>query len=192
MTSEIALTSDLAAYLNTASRHAKGWDILQFRTEVPDENQSGRSIDLVPSPCAETIWVDNRSFSYFEILLPIECKRFPIPKKRDRDPREYVISEYSTTGGIQRFKSGHHGSGHVLGAMIGYIQEENAATWFERVSGWINELAEAGKAGWSLNDLLELASATSETNITTYRSTHTRQKKLPEIELLHLWIQMNQ
>ena len=50
-TSETDLTSQLCGYLNTAARFSSGWDILQFRIEEPDEQQKGRKIDLVASPC---------------------------------------------------------------------------------------------------------------------------------------------
>ena len=41
-TSETVLTTQLCAHLNSASRHAPGWDILQFRVEEPDEQKRGR------------------------------------------------------------------------------------------------------------------------------------------------------
>jgi hypothetical protein len=113
-TSETVLTSQLCAQLNSASRHSAGWDILQFRIEEPDEQNKGRRIDLVPAPCAATIWIEGRRHADFDALLPIECKRLPTPKDKDRDEREYVISRYSSTGGIQRFKTGHHGCAHTL------------------------------------------------------------------------------
>jgi hypothetical protein len=42
----------------------------------------------------------------FDPIMPIECKRLPTPKAKDRDEREYVITEGATAGGIQRFKLG--------------------------------------------------------------------------------------
>lgn len=190
-TAENELTSDLAAYLNTASRRSKGWDNLQFRTEVPDKYRKGRTIDLAPSPCAETVWVNGRSYTYSDVLLPIECKRLPTPRPNNRDEREYVISSMSSTGGIQRFKAGFHGGAHLLGAMIGYIQEENASVWFDRISGWIEGLIAAREAGWTMDDLIYLDSPTNDADVTIYRSRHTRQNPLPDIELLHLWVNMD-
>jgi hypothetical protein len=117
-TSETILTSQLCAHLNSAARNSHGWDILQFRIEEPDEQQRGRKIDLVPAPCGAIVWIEGRGYTDFEFLLPIECKRLPTPRGQDRDEREYVFSQYTSTGGIQRFKAGHHGASHSLGAMI--------------------------------------------------------------------------
>jgi hypothetical protein len=184
---EANLTSDLAAYLNQVARHSRGLDILQFRTEVPDEKCGGRAIDLAPGTC-EVVWVNGRRYTYSDILMPIECKRFPIPKRTGRDQREYVVSSSTTTGGIQRFKAGYHGSDHVIGGMIGYIQSDSASEWFERVSNWIEDLSASGEPGWSSDDLLH--SVREESGVYRYRSQHKREKSLPNIELQHLWINM--
>jgi hypothetical protein len=190
-TSETILTSQLCAHLNSASRHSAGWDILQFRIEEPDEHNKGRKIDLVPAPCAATVWIEGRRYSDFDALLPIECKRLPTPKDKDRDEREYVISRHTSTGGIQRFKAGHHGTAHMLGAMIAYVQQETAAIWHTRVAGWIGGLVESHAFGWSAKDQLHLVQGAGATGLTVLRSSHTREMGLPEIELRHLWLQMN-
>lgn len=188
-TAETALTSNLAAYMNNVARHSQGLDILQFRTEVPDEICKGRAIDLAPAPCGTIVWVNGRRYTYSDILMPIECKRFPIPMDKGRDKREYVVSALKTTGGIQRFKAGHHGGAHLIGAMIGYIQAESAPVWFERVSNWIEDLSKSGEPGWSRNDLLY--SEREGSGVHKYRSLHNRENSLPDIELQHLWINMN-
>ncbi len=187
-TAETVLTSDLAAYLSHVARHSQGMDILQFRTEIPDERCKGRSIDLAPGPCGAVLLVNGRRYTYSDILMPIECKRFPIPKGKDRDEREYVISSLSSTGGIQRFKAGHHGGAHLVGAMIAYVQADSSSAWFERVSTWIEDLATAGETGWSRDDLLYSEREGSAVHF--YRSLHTRQASLPDIELNHLWLDM--
>jgi hypothetical protein len=130
-TSETILTSQLCAHLNSAARRAAGWDILQFRVEEPDEKRKGRKIDLVPSPCGAAICVEGRRHTDFDSLMPIECKRLPIPKGEDRDEREYVFSSSSSTGGIQRFKAGHHGAAHTFGAMI-WLYSERDDRFLER------------------------------------------------------------
>ena len=53
---------------------------------------------------------------------------------------KYLFSKFGSTGGIQRFKAGHHGSGHRLGAMIGCIAQETGDHLLSRVAGWIDEL----------------------------------------------------
>jgi len=139
--SEAFLTDRLRSHLNSATHHSDGFDVLQFGTEVPDELMKGRAIDLVGRPCAAIIVIEGRAYTDFETLLPVECKRLPTPPGRDRDKREYVYSAHSSTGGIQRFKAGHHGGKHNLGAMIAYVQEGEIAVWQERISTWIQEVA---------------------------------------------------
>jgi hypothetical protein len=190
-TAETILTSQLCSHLNSAARHSRGWDILQFKVEDPDEQHKGRKIDLVASPCGPAVWIEGRRHADFDSLMPIECKRLPTPADKKRDEREYVISRYSSTGGIQRFKEGDHGANHRLGAMIGYIQEETAAFWDARVTGWIRDLVAAAQAGWTVNDLLVAEQTDAALRLAVFRSAHDRQNGLPEIELRHFWISMN-
>ena len=189
-TSETALTAQLCGHLNSAARHSPGWDFVQFRMEEPDEENEGRKLDLAPSPCATTVWIEGRRHTDFDPLFPIECKRLPTPRSNARDEREYVISRYSSTGGIQRFKAAHHGSAHRLGVMIGYLQEETGEVWSERIAGWISELAKSMEAGWTVKDLIYLERHVESLGLTVLRSSHARQKNLPEIELRHLWLVM--
>ena len=85
---------------------APGWDVLQFRTEIRDQNEGHRRIDLAPKPSGGVIFIDGRRHTQYDALMPIECKRLPTPKDKDRDEREYVFSRFSSAGGIQRFKAG--------------------------------------------------------------------------------------
>lgn len=189
--SETSLSSQLCAHLNSSARHSRGWDILQFRTEVPDEQAKGRKIDLVPSPSDTIVWVEGRRHVDFDSLLPIECKRLPTPKDKDRDEREYVFNRHASTGGIQRFKAGHHGASHKLGAMIAYVQQETCMFWITRIADWINDLIASDQEGWTAKDLLHILHDDTARRVAILSSTHTRAKGLPEIELRHLWIQMN-
>jgi hypothetical protein len=189
-TSETILTSQLCAHLNSAARHSAGWDVLQFRVEEADEQYRGRKIDLIAAPCGATIFIEGRKHIDFESLMPIECKRLPTPEGKDRDEREYVISRHSSTGGIQRFKAGHHGAAHTLGAMIGFVQEETMAFWDERVNAWIKGLS-GTQPGWTMKDLLRIEQNDISLRLAIFRSSHTRQNGLSEMELRHLWVEMN-
>ncbi|MES2356408.1 MAG: hypothetical protein V4568_18805 [Pseudomonadota bacterium] len=189
-TAEAALTAQLCAHLTSAARLSSGWDNLLFRTEIPDEQCKGRKIDLAPSPCAATFWVDGRRSIDFDTLLPIECKRLPTPKDKVRDEWEYVINRNASTGGIQRFKAGYHGGAHNLGAMIAYVQEEGATTWYSRVTAWIKELVDSGHAGWTMKDLIRLEMHMEDKGVSIYSSSHARDNELPNIELRHLWVVM--
>lgn len=190
-TAETSLTSQLCAHLNSAARHSEGWDILQFRVEEPDEQRSGRKLDLVAAPCGAAVWIEGRRHADFNPLLPIECKRLPTPADVKRDEREYVIHRRASTGGIQRFKAGLHGAAHTFGAMIAYVQRETAAFWDARVREWIQDLVDSGQPGWTAGDFLQLQDDDSARRVAVLRSSHTRDSGLPDIELRHLWLQMN-
>lgn len=188
--SETVLTSHLCAHLNSAAR-LSGWDFLQFQTEVPDETSKGRAIDLTPMPCASVIYIEGRRHADFEPIFPIECKRLPTPKGKGRDEQEYVINRHKSTGGIQRFKAGHHGAAHTFGAMIAYVQEQTALIWDKRVAKWIKGLVKAKQPNWTKNDLLSLEINDKTQRIAVLRSSHTRDNGLQDIELYHLWLKMN-
>ena len=62
----------------------------------------------------------------------------PTPSGKDRDEREYVISRYSSTGGVSRFKEGHHGQEHNRAAMIAYIQDDDIPHWLGKIDSAID------------------------------------------------------
>lgn len=190
-TSETVLTSQLCAHLIGAARHSDGWDILHFRVEETDEQKRNRTIDLVAAPCGVTIWIGGRRHTEFDILLPIECKRLPTPEGKRRDEREYVFSQHASAGGIQRFKDGHHGGAHSLAGMIGYLQEDTAKHWHERINGWITDLSDRAEPGWTAADHLRIESDDKTRRLAVLRSRHERAGPLPAIELRHLWLEMN-
>lgn len=185
---ENALTEYLCDHLNSAARLSDGWDVVQFRNEAIDEIHKDRKVDIAPKPCGATIYIDGRRQTQYYPLLPIECKRLPTPKGSKRDEREYVFNQYASTGGIQRFKAGHHGANHTLGAMIGYMQEETTAFWDARVAQWIRDLVTNGERGWSNDDLLVFENDSGI--VATLKSSHSREG-LQNIELSHLWVNMN-
>lgn len=190
-TAETVLTSQLCAHLNSAARHSDGWDILQFRVEETDEQEKGRKIDLVSAPCGATVWIEGRRHADFDTLMPIECKRLPTPKGKKRDEREYVFNQHASTGGIQRFKQGHHGEAHSLAGMIAYMQENTAKHWHECVTRWIDELSDRAEPGWTAEDHLQMESDDEGLGLAVLRSCHERAGTRPAIELRHLWLQMN-
>lgn len=188
-TAENKLTHQLCNHLGSVSRHSNDWHSLQFRTEVPDEAAANRSVDLVPFPSETVIWIDGIRHSIFDPILPIECKRLPTPKGTDRDEREYLFSQFKTTGGVQRFKAGHHGSTHNFGAMIGYVQAEDIPVWLSRVNGWVAGLVTAGESGWSADDALTLDNHDQPARVAMLQSRHARVTG-SDVELRHLWIEM--
>lgn len=189
VTAETRLTSQLVAHLNSATRHA-GWDWLQFRPEEPDTSEGGRLIDMIAAPRGCDVEVEGRRYSDFDTLFPIECKRLPTPRSKTRDKREYVASEKSSTGGIQRFKAGHHGADFGMGAIIGYVQAETTPIWYKRIDRWIGGRARRKIPNWTNEDRPGEASHDRAARTAKVRSLHTRERGLPHIALYHLWIEM--
>lgn len=187
---ETTLTDQLCSHLNSAARRST-WDFLQFRTETGDEAKRQRKIDLTPQPCDATVWIEGRAHTHYDAILPIECKRLPTPKDKDRDPREYVFTSHGSTGGMQRFKAGHHGSAHVFAGMIGYLQEGDSAVWHRKLNSWIGALAKGGEAGWCDEDKLAALSRDIALRTASCCSKHARPGGLADIEIQHLWIEMN-
>ena len=189
--SETGLTEHLADHLNSATYQSEAWSHVQFRCETADELKPGRKIDLTVKPKAAVIFIDGRRHNQFEALFPIECKRLPTPKEKDRDEREYVITEPGTTGGIQRFKFGHHGATHSFAAMIAFVQENTFSHWRDRVNGWISQLAIHPGPPWQTTDALHTLRTDAVVRLQMLQSSHQRTGGLDDIELRHLWIEMN-
>lgn len=189
-TGETKLTAQLCARLNSLSRHTPGWDILQFRREEPDEADGRRAIDLVASPSGHIILINGRTYNEYQTLIPIECKRLPTPDGKERDAREYLISKFSSTGGVHRFKAGHHGSEHDRAAMIGYVQAEGIAHWHKQLGAWIDTLEAELVDGWSSADKLDLTDHDKTKRLGSLASVHSRKLGLNPIQIDHLWIEM--
>lgn len=188
-TGETRLTAQLCSHLNSACRHAR-WDFVQFKREEPDEVENARSIDLVAAPRGAVIWLAGREHSEYQTLLPIECKRLPVPSGPTRDEREYLYSRHRSTGGVQRFKAGHHGAGHSRAAMIGYVQCRDIDYWRVRLDSWIDELVSVPTPGWSGSDRIALVTYDRAARVASLQSTHGRGSELEPIAIDHLWIEM--
>lgn len=169
---------------------SQGWDFLQFRTEEPDETIKSRRVDLIPAPSGATIWIEGREYSQYASLIPIECKRLPTPTGPARDEREYLFNSHSSTGGVQRFKAGHHGAAHSVGAMIAYVQDHDIEFWAQKISSWLNGLVADQIACWEEGDALCIACFDVQQRSAVLKSVHRRSANLPRIQLYHLWIDM--
>lgn len=189
-TGETGLTAQLCSRLTSASRHAPGWDFLQFRREEPDETDGRRSIDLAVAPSGSVIWIEGRQYTEYQTLLPIECKRLPTPTGTNRDEREYLYSRFSTTGGVQRFKAGHHAANHARAAMIGYVQTQDIAAWAVQIDEWVGGLEGDAVEGWSVADRLNVVEHNTAARIASLLSNHTRLGGQNDIRIDHLWIEM--
>lgn len=187
---ETGLTAQLCSRLNSVTRHTRGWDFLQFKREEPDDTDGRRTIDLIAAPNGSVIYIEGRSYTEYQTILPIECKRLPIPSRTDRDEREYLYSKFNSTGGIQRFKAGHHAAFHARAAMIGYVQDHDILSWAIRLDQWIDGLEQSEINGWSAADKLTIIEHNASTRTALFRSDHIRVAKLDSIRVDHLWIEM--
>lgn len=189
-TNETALTAQLCAHLTSASRHAPGWDSVQFKREEPDEQIGNRSIDIAVAPNGTVIWIEGREYTEYQTILPIECKRLPTPSGAKRDEREYLHSRLSTTGGLQRFKVGYHASCHSRAAMIGYLQNGDVLSWATQLEEWTDELQSDAIEGWSVADKLRLVEHDTASRTALLTSNHARGGHLSCIAVDHLWIEI--
>lgn len=187
VSAETTLTSQLCRYLNGATRKSS-LDHVDFQTEVPDAVKGNRTLDLAPAPSHCTIWIGGREYTYYDTLIPIECKRLPTPKGKDRERREYLHTLVRKAGGVQRFREGLHGADHDIGAIIGYIQMEDAGAWLATLNRWIAVFARTKIAAWSQAEQLHARQVFAAQKTMTATSTHPRKGR--RLELHHLLIEM--
>lgn len=187
-TAETTLTAQLCGFLNSVTRHA-GLDHLFFQTEVPDAVQASRTLDLALVPRGCCLWINGREHSYYDPILPIECKRLPTPDIGKRERREYLHTRKKTTGGIQRFMEGHHGANHEIGAIVGYVQNRDALGWLTTLNHWVRLLAHLSIGKWASADALVQNRHCAMTRVAVARSMHARSGTNP-IELWHLLVEM--
>lgn len=189
-TAEDLLSEHLCDFLNDEARNALGKEGFKFGREPQDDGDARRKVDISAKPSNCSIRIGDRHYGRYDTFLPIECKRLPTPSATDRDPREYVISDKSSTGGIQRFKLGHHGKNHQVAAMIGYVQAHDIPHWQTQIRNWICELIDARTPLWDTTDHLSLATHAAASGCAVLTSNHVRVGSLPNIDLSHLWIRM--
>jgi hypothetical protein len=77
-----------------------------------------------------------------------------------------------------------------LAVIAAYVQADTGSMWAERVNGWIDSLA-GNEPGWTVGDRLALEVDDVSKRFAKLRSVHSRQQNLADIELRHLWIEMN-
>jgi len=189
-TAEDALSDQLCDFLNDVARNSPGLDAFKFQRETRDERKGGRNLDIAAKASGCSIWIGDRYYSPYDIFLPIECKRLPTPAAKKRDPREYLFSGSSTTGGVQRFKSGEHAANHAFAAMIGYVQHQDIPHWQRELGRWVDELSISFAPLWSENDRLQLEFHDKRGRHAILNSNHARANGLGDITMVHLWIEM--
>jgi hypothetical protein len=188
--SEPMLNPQLCKFLDVRARNE--FPMIAFNHEEPQA--SGRHADLSASP-VESMVIEARSYTKYDPILVIECKRIPAPSK-DRE-KEYVTGAKpdKVSGGIQRFKLGHHGTRLDMVAMIGYVQAGTASHWLDEINGWILELVDnpvGDGCVWDETEILRSIGEDGSKDVFSYRSMHKRIANAAsgEIEIHHLWIMM--
>jgi len=188
--SEPVLNPQLCRFLNVRARSE--FPLFTFGHEEPQA--SGRHIDLSAS-AVESIVIEAQPYTKYDPVLVIECKRIPAPSKKRE--KEYVtgVKADETTGGIQRFKLGHHGARLNMVAMIGYVQADTPSHWLEEINAWILELA-CNPLGdgctWDETEILKGIPDDESQGVFSHRSVHKRtvNSAKDEVEIQHLWIMM--
>ena len=165
--------------------------MVQFKHE---EGQGGRrSVDLAAKP-TKSIRIRSCDYTIYDPILVLEGKRLP-PPSTDRI-KEYFTSfdEDKVKGGIQRFRTGAHGSKLTTVAMIGYIQRKDAAHWHKKLNEWIAEECESKLdkfCDWSDADLLQKLTQSKKRKTSRCNSTHSRVNgKTQKVSIKHLWVEM--
>jgi len=188
--SELMLNPQLCKFLDIRARSE--FPMIAFSHEEPQA--SGRHVD-VSVLAVEGIIIEAQSYTKYDPILVIECKRIPAPSK-DRQ-KEYVTGTKAdkTSGGIQRFKLGLHGARLDMVAMIGYVQEGTASHWLDEINGWILELVSnplGDGCVWNPIEVLKKIGEDRSKRVFSYRSVHRRTNNAAseEIEIHHLWIMM--
>ena len=186
--SENKLNVQLSKFLNYRAREY----LPMFRFDHEEPQQGIRSIDISVSPETGMV-IEARTYTIYDPVLVIECKRLPAPSA-ERE-KEYVSGQLldKITGGIQRFKLGHHGAKYELAAMIGYIQKQIDGGWIDTINKWIKEFA-AKPIGddcvWADDEMLYLLVSNAETGVIKCNSKHRRTANNGKIEIHHVWISM--
>lgn len=125
------------------------------------------------------------------LITVFEGKRLSskLPSKRRR---EYVIGheedgKHVQCGGIERFKLSIHGGKLNHAGMIGYIQDETADCWIEKVNSWICDLcSQPSDPAWL--ELEKLTLQKIDGRVAKFSSIVNRLES--KIYLTHLWVDL--
>ncbi|RWX46745.1 hypothetical protein H206_02291 [Candidatus Electrothrix aarhusensis] len=126
------------------------------------------------------------------LITVFEGKRLTTTKLPKKRRREYVIGrdekgKHVPCGGIERFKLGIHGKKLHHAGMIGYIQDETAEVWHEKINSWISELCQQpSKRAWSEQE--QLTPKKNNGQLAEYSSVVKRTDS--ELHMTHLWISL--
>ncbi len=193
---ERSLSSELCKRL-----HAHAHDeLFDFFNEAPQNEKATRTIDIevIPDGGPNGILAGTRTIDVTEGLYGIEAKRLPTPNNGSEiREREYVVGRWdqrevdskSISGGIERFKEGHHSPDLNRSAIIAFVQGEGFPHWTSQIDNWINEMIQtpllSHHAPWEDSDRLRPLQQLPQ--MAEFQSVSLRHSK-PPISLRHYWI----
>ncbi|HUY34108.1 MAG TPA: hypothetical protein VMV69_15275 [Pirellulales bacterium] len=187
---EEQLNSQLCKFL--AARARCQFPMASFHHE--ERQGKRRRVDMSAGPTLDAIEAASYLESIYVPFLVMEGKRIPAPAAARR--REYITGFAERCGGMQRFKLGLHGAKHETAVMIGYVQANESAFWWETINQWIGELARSDEdptCAWKTSDQLEPLLDRGAAQASRCESHHARTgaRKPGVIRLVHLWLRMN-
>lgn len=165
---ERRITQTFAELLTEEHRNSES--ILRFGFTNEFETPNARSLDI-----GIKFYAKSRS----DVFCAVEAKRLGTGTQA----KQYVCG---STGGIERFKRGHHGSKLKRSIMLGYVQSNSVAHWFEYVNTVIEVQTSDASITWSSKDKL-----VGTDYLSTHfkcESTHARSNQT-SIRLMHLWVE---
>ncbi len=185
---ERAITETIVLHLN--GRREEYCQSFVFQSESMENRASGSS----PAVDIGVFWrLPGRSSTQWSRVSAIEAKRLDasLPHRRRR---EYVVGHehdgrYVSCGGMERYKQGIHGSELKNTVMLlGYIQSDDALTWWKRIGNWIAELTQEPERvpAWTAEE--QLKSISTKRGVSVCESVVMRAED--SIGVFHLWIDL--
>jgi len=168
----------------------KGFYPFWFEKEYMENSKRGDSpsVDIGTLRLEDDDRIINSKISGNKSFFSIEAKRLPTPgSKREK---EYVIGS-KNNGGIERFKTGRHGSRLKYSGMIGFVQKNDFKYWNRKINEWIIELTRKNRGSnikWHESEIL-IPKQFKQTTAQLV-SKHERKNK-SNIVLCHLWVTCN-
>ncbi len=184
----------------------------RFRNEYLVNKKQGNSpsVDIGVLSINENHTIETITYGTQTAFFAIEAKILGLssqqkPKLRNK---EYIIGhiekedQYKECGGIERFKTGKHGSKIYEAGMIGFVLKGTFESWFIKINNWIGEFAKGEQfpvgcrcRNWSESEkLVEQKLAIPNPRIRKYFSVHSRKvivanmpNKLP---ISHFWVNL--
>ena len=160
--------------------------------EIPERGDSPQVDIAAISTLEEGIVIDSKTYQG-ESFFSMEAKR--LANLGSKRLMEYLTGrsekgKYINCGGVERFKQGIHGRNLTYGAMIGYVQENDFAYWYDLINSWVNQLINEkyfSPVNWLPKDKLQKEYIKS----TTAKFLSVNSRKDDFITLFHLWARLN-